>query len=396
MCRLATRITRILHTDYPDILSGSSGCHPDIRVALIMSEKKSPILGCLPKAVFSNLGLGLLALIISAIAGGPKMVVEKQNSQIAFFVLLAIYLFVTFWAIFSLAPRRRENQLQTQGIYKYVRHPMYSAIIFLLNPALAILLRSWFLILGCIINYFIWRSDVKDEEKQLIEQFGDQYLKYRKATWPFFPNLFKFNKPIFFGVTALAIFIVSFVTLNFPSFYLREVDWERGKPAEVAVKNPISKTGTALPQSQVRQKYDKQNSIVIGKLNIDVPLVFAAGNSQSQLNTALNQGVVVYPGSKLPGETGEVFLTGHSSTYLWNKTQYGQVFALLDRLEPGDIVTIYWNQYKYDYQVTEQKVVTPDIATLNSQTDKKTITLMTCWPIGTAWKRLVIQGVLID
>jgi len=135
---------------------------------------------------------------------------------------------------------------------------------------------------------------------------------------------------------------------------------------------------------------------VIGKLNIDVPLVFAAGNSQSQLNTALNQGVVVYPGSKLPGETGEVFLTGHSSTYLWNKTQYGQVFALLDRLEPGDIVTIYWNQYKYDYQVTEQKVVTPDIATLNSQTDKKTITLMTCWPIGTAWKRLVIQGVLID
>lgn len=365
--------------------------------------KKPPILGCLPKAVFSNLGIGVLALIISAIAGGPKMVIEKQNSQIIFFILLAIYLFITFWAIFSLAPRRRENQLQTQGIYKYVRHPMYGAIIFILNPALAILLRSWLLIFGCLISYLIWRSAVKDEEKQLIEQFGDQYLKYRKITWPFFPNLFKFNKPIFFGVTALTVFIVSFVTLNFPSFYLREVDWERGKSADTQKESPkpISKngatiTGAALPQSQTRPKYDKPNSIVIGKLNIDVPLVFAAGTAQSQLNAALNQGVVVYPGSKLPEQSGEVYLTGHSSTYFWNKTQYGQVFTLLDRLQPGDIITIYWNQYKYDYQVTKQDVVAPDKATLNPQTNSKTITLMTCWPIGTAWKRLVVQGVLID
>jgi len=326
------------------------------------------------------------------------MVIGNQTSQIAFFVLLAIYLFITFWAIFSLVPKRRENKLQTEGIYKYVRHPMYSAIIFILNPALGILLHSWLLILSCPISYLIWRSAIQDEEKQLIEQFGDEYLKYRKTIWPFFPNLFKFNKPIFFGVTALSVFIFSFITLNFPSFYLREVDWERGKPVDIQKESPkpISKTGSTLPQSQVRQKYDKPNSIVIGKLNIDAPLVFASGTTQKELNAALDQGVLIYPGSKLPGENGEVFLSGHSSAYPWNKTQYGQVFTLLDRLQPGDIVTIYWNQYKYDYKVTRQSVVTPDKAALNAQTSSKTITLMTCWPIGTAWKRLVVEGVLID
>ena len=203
-----------------------------------MSEKKPSILGCLPKAVFSNLGIGILALIISAIAGGPKMVIEKQNSLITFFVLLAIYLFITFWAIFSLAAKRKENRLQTQGIYKYVRHPMYGAIIFILNPALGILLRSWLLILSCFVSYFIWRSATGDEEKQLVEQFGDEYSKYRKTTWPFFPNLFKFNKPVFFGLTALAVFAVSFVALNLPSFYLREVDWERGKSVDTQKESP--------------------------------------------------------------------------------------------------------------------------------------------------------------
>jgi LPXTG-site transpeptidase (sortase) family protein len=362
-----------------------------------MSDKKSPILGCLPKAIFENLGIGVLALIVGAIAGGPKMTIDQQNAQITFFVLLAIYLFITIWAIVSLVPKRKENQLQTQGIYKFVRHPMYGAIIFILNPALGILLRSWLLIISCFISYFIWRSAIGDEEKQLEEQFGDQYSKYRKTTWPFFPNLFKFNKPVFFGLTAVAVFIVSFVALNFPSFYLRSVQWDRNTSTEVSVKKPNAQSGSsALPFQQPKIKYNKSNSIVIEKLNIDAPLVFASGTTQKELNSALNNGVLIYPGSKLPGETGELFLSGHSSNYPWNKTQYGQVFTLLDRLQPGDIVTVYFNQYKYEYRVTRQSVVKPADAALNAQTSIKTITLMTCWPIGTAWKRLVVEGVIME
>ncbi len=158
---------------------------------------------------------------------------------------------------------------------------------------------------------------------------------------------------------------------------------------QVPVKNINSAT-------RPKPVFNNSNSIIISKIKIEAPLVFASGTSQKELSAALNQGVLIYPGSKMPGELGNVFLTGHSSTMPWNKTKYGQVFTLLDRLAPGDIVTIYYNQHKYDYQVTNKYVTTPDKVALNSQTNSKTLTLFTCWPIGTAWKRLVVEGVLIE
>ena len=54
----------------------------------------------------------------------------------------------------SLNGKKRNGQLQTSGPYGFARHPVYGAIVFLLNPALAILLRSWFLILSIIFNEY--------------------------------------------------------------------------------------------------------------------------------------------------------------------------------------------------------------------------------------------------
>lgn len=338
--------------------------------------------------------------------GGPHMVLTQKNATYIFFVLLAIFLFFYFWAVFSLTPRRLGRELALAGIYRYLRHPMYASTIFILLPALAIYFHSWLLMLSCVPIYFIWRSCIKGEEKKLIEVFGDVYLKYQKNTWPFFPNLLKLNKPLFFVITTLAVFIITFVGLNFPSFYLRSVQWQQDESesqtnmANLISQNNIVPNGSqTLPAGQLpRPKpiYDKPNSIVIYKTNIEAPLVFASGTSQNELNTALNQGVVIYPGSGSPGEPGNVFLTGHSSTYPWNKTQYGQVFALLDKLENGDLITIYWNKNKYDYQVTKKYVTGADQVKIGSDSQGKTLTLMTCWPIGTALKRLLVEAVQIE
>jgi LPXTG-site transpeptidase (sortase) family protein len=364
--------------------------------------KKTPFLGCLPQASFLSLGVWLLALAIGSFFGGPNMALSERNSTIFFLILLAIFLFFYFWAVFSLTPRRLGGELALGGIYQYVRHPMYASTIFILLPALAIFLRSWALMLVCLPVYFIWRSCIKDEEGKLVDVFGNEYLKYRKNTWPFFPNLLKVSKPMFFGLTALAVFIIAFVGLNFQSFYLRSVEWKQDEPP-ANVKNLISqktvaKNGQALPQSQpARPKpvYDKPNSIVLYKINIEAPLVFASGTSQKELNAALNQGVLVYPGSKLPGERGNIFLSGHSSAYPWAHTKYAQVFTLLDKLETGDIVTIYFNKNKYDYEVIKKYVTMPENLKLDTSDQGKNLTLSTCWPIGTAWKRLVVEGILI-
>ena len=112
----------------------------------------------------------------------------------------------------------------------------------------------------------------------------------------------------------------------------------------------------------------------------------------------LRGGVVRYPGTALPGEMGNVFVFGHSSNYPWVKSEYNDVFALLDTLENGDEITIYYNQKKFTYRVTDRAVVKPgDVKTLESRDHtKKELSLMTCWPIGTTLERIIIFAELVE
>lgn len=89
---------------------------------------------------------------------------------------------------------------------------------------------------------------------------------------------------------------------------------------------------------------------------------------------------------------GNAFIFGHSSNYPWVKSDYNDIFALLDNLETGDEIIVYYNQKKYTYLVTDRAVVKPgDVKTLESRDpNKKELSLMTCWPIGTTLERLII------
>lgn len=366
-------------------------------------NKKQLFLTSFIKAMFFNFVIFLLVFSLSKILGGPNMTISEQTAKTTFFILLVIYFLINLWSLAYLVPKWRGGKFPSTGPFKYVRLPMHGAVILILNPAISILFRSWLLIFASIVLLFAWRAWVETGEKKLAEKFGEQYLKYKKTTWQFFPDLLKINKPLFFVATMIAVFMVAFVSLNSSSFYIRAVEWRQAEAPKIVVQNQSATSMTRLPEIQAenpvarpRPQYNIADSIIIEKINVNAPLVFAAGTTQKDLNLALDQGVVIYPESKLPGETGEVFLTGHSSVYPWNKTKYGQVFTLLDKLEAGDLIVVYYNHYKYEYQVTGKQVMTPDKATLNSQTEKETITLMTCWPIGTAWKRLVVEGVIIE
>jgi len=88
-----------------------------------------------------------------------------------------------------------------------------------------------------------------------------------------------------------------------------------------------------------------------------------------------------------------VFLTGHSSYYPWDPGKFKDVFATLGSLEVGDRYYIYYDQIKYMYQITEKKEVQPNYMEVLAQpTDKKISTLMTCSPVGTTLRRLILTA----
>lgn len=141
--------------------------------------------------------------------------------------------------------------------------------------------------------------------------------------------------------------------------------------------------------------------IIIPSINTNVPVIPVSSRNlirrdwsalENDIQEALRSGVVHYPGTALPGEDGNTVITGHSSYFPWDPGRFKDVFALLHDLNNKDRIVVYHNQRKYVYEVSNIKVVLPEqVEVLNQQGDER-LTLLTCTPIGTNLKRLIIEA----
>ncbi|MBI4835856.1 MAG: sortase [Candidatus Abawacabacteria bacterium] len=236
-----------------------------------------------------------------------------------------------------------------------------------------------------------------------------------------------------FIVTTLLIFGVIQVSLNFPA-YKQKYDYFREKQS--GVKDPKKEilkslqkapTSATVSTTQVAQaatnsveesftlrkevinfhNYEvtpSDNRVIIGKIGKNVPIVQVADDKllkqdfsglEQDIQDALLHGIVHYPGTAEPGQIGNAFFTGHSSNYVWVNSNYNNVLALAEELVVGDKVTIYWENKKFIYQVYDIKVVAPQDTWVLQQSGNEypsIMTLMTCTPIGTSLKRLIIRS----
>jgi len=114
---------------------------------------------------------------------------------------------------------------------------------------------------------------------------------------------------------------------------------------------------------------------------------------ESAIDVALEDGVVHYTGTAVPGQNGNVAIVGHSSNNIFNKGRYKFAFVLLSRLENGDTFYLQKDGKRYTYQVYLKEIVGPDNVSVLGPRDKPaTATLITCDPPGTSINRLVVVG----
>ena len=84
---------------------------------------------------------------------------------------------------------QKQHTLVTQGIYKYIRHPMYLSF-WAWAVGQALLIPNWIAgPLGIVAFYFIYMFRVEYEEQQLVDYFGDAYRDYIISTGRLFPKL---------------------------------------------------------------------------------------------------------------------------------------------------------------------------------------------------------------
>ncbi len=131
--------------------------------------------------------------------------------------------------------------------------------------------------------------------------------------------------------------------------------------------------------------------LVAAKAGIDAPIAevgIVDSGSRSVWETAWHS-VGHHLDSSLPGQPGNMVLTGHVSVADHNNAAY---FAKLDELAPGDLVDVYSGAEVFHYKVTKVSVVSPTAVNVLRSGAGSTITLITC--THDLKNRLVVVGTL--
>lgn len=86
----------------------------------------------------------------------------------------------------------QHSVLVTTGIYQYIRHPIYTAILFLFG-GLAMILGSGTRLLLVAVLFVLFDFKAAYEERLLEARYPD-YKKYKSVTPKFFPSINQFVK----------------------------------------------------------------------------------------------------------------------------------------------------------------------------------------------------------
>lgn len=149
------------------------------------------------------------------------------------------------------------------------------------------------------------------------------------------------------------------------------------------------------PQVQAEQEGIKQPE-KIDNYTLAIPKLGIDGANVSTVNYDLSQTLVHYYGPGNPLDHGTSVIFGHSTLPQWfNQNDYDAIFATLHTIGVGDEIIITVDGKQYTYQIFATAITTPDDVNIFSQSyDNSYITLVTCTPPGTIWKRLIVRAVL--
>ncbi len=141
-------------------------------------------------------------------------------------------------------------------------------------------------------------------------------------------------------------------------------------------------------------------TLIIPKINVEVPVTFGSETDVKSMNRAMANGVANFSingASAKPGEIGNFVISGHSAGNVYEASDYKFIFSGLTRMAQGDLVYMDYNGVRYTYRITSTREVLPTnvqalIDITNENPGKPMITLITCTPLGSSKYRLLVAG----
>ncbi|MCL4367541.1 sortase [Patescibacteria group bacterium] len=163
-----------------------------------------------------------------------------------------------------------------------------------------------------------------------------------------------------------------------------------------STNTPVGFAGITGSQTDIIKPVSTDFGIVIEKIGANakvIPNVDPA--NEKDYTAALAQGVAHAKGTAFPGQDGNIYLFSHSTDAPWNVVRYNAIFFLLNKLDIGDRIIMFYQGKRYDYIVFDKTIAKPsDTHFLTDQYNKSVLTLQTCDPPGTLVNRLIVRAKL--
>lgn len=224
-----------------------------------------------------------------------------------------------------------------------------------------------------------------------------------------------------FVLVSAVTFIIIYVALNWSAIQMNVVHYwnvwrgfkspleelvkeKTDEPEKLFIGDRSAAASSSIPPLNL-EIYPPDTRLIVPRINQNVPVIGVKNENlvarkweelEADIQKSLRNGVIHYPGTALPGENGNVVLTGHSSYYAWDPGRFKDVFSLLHDVKMGDRIVMYFNQKKFVYEVEKIKIVLPEQVDVLGPTSKEQLTLITCTPIGTNLKRLILTAKLVE
>lgn len=138
----------------------------------------------------------------------------------------------------------------------------------------------------------------------------------------------------------------------------------------------------------------KRGEKVITDYTISIPKIDIVDAIVTNKDDDLTKHLVQFNTDSEPPKEGNSVIFGHSTLpQLFDPTNYKTIFANAYKLSVGDTIIVKNKNETYTYKVESVTVVDPgDTSVLSQNFSDSFLTIVTCTPPGTIWKRLIVKA----
>ncbi len=231
------------------------------------------------------------------------------------------------------------------------------------------------------------KTETADEEvltdKQAVSKLKSELLAKIRAS----AKHVKSSKHFIPAISGICVMLI-FVFLQYNSMIFAYI--------EAYISPSSTSPSSIIAQPNGSLVVGPESKIYIPKIRVDSDVIYDTTPDQVSQLKAMERGVAwfgIAGANSKPGQVGNTVLSGHSSNDWLESGNSKFVFARLEQLQLGDMIYLHYNTTRYSYTITKREIVKPtEINKLVYKTDRPVLTLITCTPLGTSEKRLLLTA----